>query len=160
MLSVLGVFALWSFAGWIMLGLGISNLRRYRTKEEYERASTTATIVRYVEKVSSYKGHRRTIHFPVLRYEAEGDVFEVQDDFVLEPEKYPVGTELELFYDSGRPADYHLAITPGTTRNAWFLIRFGLVWVLVAFLGVLILYSLSGGYGWDLVYALKTLFGY
>ncbi len=153
------VFALWSAVGWLFVWLGASNLRRYRAKEARETERTTALIADYKEVQRLSRGRSYISHYPILRYIAsDGTEYEAQDDFTLEPERYPAGTVLELFYDPTRPEDYHLAITPGTPKNARFQLRLGIIWVLVAFLGVLLLHSFSGGYGWDLTGALKDLF--
>ncbi len=152
------VFAMWSAVGWIFVWLGVTNLRRYREKEAREKERATALIADYKDVQQFSRGHPYMIHYPILRYiTSDGTEYEAQDDFTLEPERYPVGTTLELFYDPTHPEDYHLAITPGNTKNAWFQLRLGIIWVLVSFLGVLLLHSFANNYGWDLLGALKDL---
>ena len=113
------VFALWSAVGWLFIWLGVSNLRRYREKEARETERTTALIADYKEVQRLSRGRSYISHYPILRYIAsDGTEYEAQDDFTLEPERYPAGTVLELFYDPTRPEDYHLAITPGSSC-AW-----------------------------------------
>ena len=152
-MKLLLVFAVWSLAGWLALGMGLSNRRSWRRRDEEETARAEAVVVDYVTKKRTGRG-QTSYHLPVVRYTVEGVEYVQQVDFAYDPKDLPVGTAVPVRYNPNDPARFHPDLAELRHGNTNGLITFGLIWILVSLASALVLNSLSGGYGLDILSSL------
>ena len=113
-----------SAAGWILLIVGLLFQRRWLRKQEQERTRATGVVVDYANSPHCT---------PVVEFTAEGQTLRLPCKGVFEREKYPIGQTLDILYNADDPTSFHPdnAEEPAVGRG---LMRFGLVWIVIAVL--------------------------
>ena len=152
-MKLLLVFAVWSFAGWLLLWMGLSNRRDWRRRDEEETADAEAVVVDHVTRKRTGRGGG-TYHLPVVRYTVDGVEYVQPLEFAYDPKELPVGKAVPVRYNPHDPARFHPNLAELRHRNTNSMINIGLIWILVSLAGALVLNSLSGGYGLDILSSL------
>ena len=118
-----------SAAGWILLIVGLLFQRRWLRKQEQERTRATGVVVDYADNTAASSPHCT----PVVEFTAEGQTLRLPCKGVFEREKYPIGQTLDILYNADDPTSFHPdnAEEPAVGRG---LMRFGLVWIVIAVL--------------------------
>lgn len=148
-MTALLVFVMWSFFGWLLFFMGLSSRRDWRRRDETQTAHADGVIEAYVAKRTSGKNY--SYHLPVVRFVAEGQEYRLESEFAMKPDELPVGTPVQVCYDPADPTRFHLDLEEVRHGNTNGPMTFGIVWILISLIGVLVLHSLSNGYGLNII---------
>ncbi|MBQ7487238.1 MAG: DUF3592 domain-containing protein [Clostridia bacterium] len=143
-MEIIVMFFLLTFFAWVMIVLGIRTERENSKKAEKERSLTTGRIVRYDEVEESRRGRTVIVRFPVIAYSAGSRLLEMRSDYSEDPDKVPVGTIVDVYYDPDAPEHFHLFAGDTFRRGGRNLIRIGTVWVAAVLVFFLVLGTMSG----------------
>lgn len=144
------VFAFTSVFGWVLVGMGLSSRRQWRQRDETETLPAEAVVVDHIEKKSSGRG-RTSYHLPVVRYTVDGTEYLETFEFAYDPKDLPVGTALRVLCDPRDPARFHPDLQELRHGSTHTLMTVGLIWILLSALFVLVMNSISSGYGLDII---------
>ena len=90
-----------------LIAIGIWMLMRERKKKALCTAQTQAEVIRYDEKTerTTEDGHvtTTTYYYPVYKYTVNGTEYISVSTFGTNRRKWPVGTQLGIFYNEAQP---------------------------------------------------------
>ena len=143
-IKMLFFFAVFSCTAWMLLFMGLQTRRETRLRKETEHTLTTGMIVDYTHR--QHRG-RTTSHYwtPVVEFTADGRKYREDYENRMDPEKYPVGSEIDIFYDVSDPSHYHLRMDPVFTDPGSGAIRISIIWILASAALTVILAVFVGG---------------
>ena len=135
-------FLLLSAIGWILVIAAVGMRRRWRKREEIERARTSGTIAGDPEEKPVRDRRRRR---PVVEFTAEGHEYRLEYPKKEDPAVYPAGAPVEVLYDPDDPTHFHLEDDQAEMRSRRIRLYVGLAWILISALALPALSFLAHG---------------
>ena len=161
-LKMLAFFAATSWVAWMLMFMGFQTKRESRQRSETEHTRTTGTIIDYVR--GEHRSGRRGVHVywkPVVEFIAEGQKYRAEYPNRMDRKQFPIGTEVEIFYDVSDPLHFHLEADPVFTDPGGGAIRMSIIWIAACAMLTLLLAVFVGGLRIDfrsLWYRIRLLF--
>ena len=133
LIALVIVLGLFSLGGFGILFSGLQGQRQWRRREDVERARASGTIVANItQKKTVRRGRHRgsvDITCPIVRFEAEGRVYELECTGAAGSPLLEVGQAVEVLYDSDDPTRFHLEDVDPEARSNRIMVRVGLIWL-------------------------------
>ncbi len=140
MLSVLrdnlSSIALASLPGLVFIGLGIYEIitrRRTQRRETVRAVGKVLYIEAHESRSSKYRNVVRVHDSPVVQFSVDGTTVQHKSDIEYREDTFKVGETVNLFYDPGDPARFHLEKGfDRYHRSGMALIAAGLAWAVLS----------------------------
>lgn len=129
---ILVFFVVTSLGAWIIMFMGFRTKRESSRYLETETTMTRGTIVDYERKyVRAGRGGAYTCWTPIVEFSAKGQTYRLKYRNYMEKEKFPVGKEVDIYYDMSDPTQFHLLEDPVYTDPGGGAIRIGLIGIVI-----------------------------
>ncbi len=146
-LKMLLFFCVASLFAWPLLFAGLGTRRDSRRRSETEHTRTTGVIVDYARgSFSSGRSAGNGYWKPVVEFTADGQAYRLEYPNMMNRDKYPAGTKVEILYDVSDPTRFHLEADPVFTSPGAGAIRIALIWIILSALLTVALAVFVGGY--------------
>ena len=145
-LKMLVFFAAASLFAWPLLFMGIGTRRDVRRRNETEHTRTTGVIVDYVSKTfRTGRSGTNTYWKPVVEFTAEGQAYHLEYANMMNQERSPVGTRVDILYDVSDPTRFHLEADPVFVSPGSGAIKYALIWIIASAVLTVLLAVFVGG---------------
>ena len=138
------LFALSGIGGWVIIRIGLSDVRNARKLEEQERARTYGTVVDIVKYTPLGRG-KIPYWRPVVEYTVDGKILKQESRLKYWMDDFKVGEKVDILYDADDPGCFHLEKwLDRQIRHGRIIMIIGAIW-LVGSAVVAFIYSRPGG---------------
>ena len=116
--------------GCLLIVFGLLGRRNWNRKLEKERALAAGRVVGYAKKTDGQRG--APVCEPIIAFTVDGVEHRANWNAIVPLSQWPVGKEVELFYDPDHPEHFHIESDPYLPKAASTLFRIGIIWLVVA----------------------------
>ncbi len=124
------VFIALSLTGWVFLIWGLLARHRRRVNDRRENVRADGVIVDYSAREEDAGGKEKApTLYPVVEFQVGHYTYRQKCEGRSDPEKYPIGCSVEVFYDPEDPTRLHLKGSGKRTGSGQFF-RIAVVWII------------------------------